>query len=58
VAASKQMRLLRPDLPVIYATGYDQSLVTEETRKMENTILISKPFNPDDLDRLISSLVK
>ncbi len=58
VAASKEMRLLRPDLPVIYATGYDQSLVTEETHKMKNTILISKPFNPDDLDRLISSLVK
>jgi len=58
VAASKKMRLLRPDLPVIYATGYDQSLVTEETRKMENTILISKPFNPNDLDRLISTLVK
>ncbi|RLL49535.1 PAS domain-containing sensor histidine kinase [Mariprofundus sp. EBB-1] len=57
VAASKKMRLLRPDLPVIYATGYDQSLVTEETRKMNNTILISKPFNPDDLDRLISRLV-
>ena len=58
VAASKEMRLLRPDLPVIYATGYDQSLVTEDTRNMKNTILISKPFNPDDLDRLISSLVK
>jgi len=57
VAASKKMRLLRPDLPVIYATGYDQSLVTEETRKMENSILISKPFSPDDLDRLISQLV-
>ncbi|MDQ6997408.1 MAG: PAS domain S-box protein [Mariprofundus sp.] len=57
VAASKKMRLLRPDLPVIYATGYDQSLVTEETRNMNNTILISKPFNPDDLDRLISKLV-
>jgi len=57
VAASKKMRLLRPDLPVIYATGYDKSLVTEETRKMGNTILISKPFSPDDLDRLISQLV-
>ncbi len=58
VAASKQMRKLRPDLPVIYATGYDQSLVTEETRNLDNTILISKPFNPDDLDGLIGRMVK
>ncbi len=58
LAASKEMRLLRPDLPVIYATGYDQSLVTGDVRKMGNTILISKPFNPDKLDELINKMLK
>jgi len=57
LAASKEMRLKRPDLPVIYATGYDQSLVTDETRKMKNSMLISKPFKPDDLDDLIGKAV-
>ena len=56
--ASQEMRLSRPDIPVIYATGYDQSLVIDNTQKMENTILISKPFNPDELDRLIMQMVK
>ena len=57
LAASKEMRQKRPDLPVIYATGYDQSLVTDDTRQMKNSMLISKPFNPDDLDGFIAQLV-
>jgi len=56
--SSQKMRLLRPDIPVIYATGYDQSLVIDNTRKMGNSVLISKPFNPDELDRLIMKMVK
>jgi len=56
--ASKEMRLLRPDLPVIYATGYDQSLITNDVSSMDNTIIVSKPFSPDKLDQLISSMVK
>ena len=43
---AKNIRLLRPDIPVIFATGYDQSLVEEHLRKLENSILISKPFSP------------
>jgi len=58
VTASREMRQIRADLPVIYATGYDKSLVTDEIHKMGNTILISKPFNPDDLDGLITRLVQ
>ncbi len=56
--ASKEMRLLRPDLPVIYATGYDKSLITSDVSSMDNTIIISKPFSPDKLDELINSMVK
>jgi len=55
--ASLKMRQLRPDIPVIYATGYDPSLVTDNTRSVENSKLISKPFNPDELDRLITDMV-
>lgn len=55
--ASQKIRELRPDIPIIYATGYDPSLVTDNTRSMPNSTLISKPFNPDELDRLITEMV-
>jgi len=58
VVASKEMRKIRPDLPVIYATGYDQSLVSKGLLDLKNTLLISKPFNPDELDNLIHNMVK
>ncbi len=54
--SSKRMREKRPDLPIIYATGYDQSLVLEDTRRIPNSVLLSKPFNPDELDGLIRRL--
>ena len=56
--SAKRMRLLRPDIPIIFATGYDQSLVIENTRKMQNSVLIGKPFNPDELDQIILNMIK
>jgi len=55
--ASQKMRMLRPDIPIIYATGYDPSLVTDNTRSMPNSKLISKPFNPDELDGFITDMI-
>jgi len=55
---SQKMRQLRPDMPIIYATGYDPSLITDNTRSMSNSKLISKPFNPDELDGLITEMVE
>ena len=54
--SSQLMRGLRPDLPIIYATAYDQSLVLDDTRKITNSVLLTKPFGHDDLDRLISEM--
>jgi len=56
--AARQIRRSRPDIPIIFATGYDPSLVSDETRKVVNSRLISKPFNPDELDRIISGMVQ
>ena len=56
--AAQKIRLIRPDIPVIFATGYDQSLVEEHLHKLDNSILISKPFSPDELDQLIISMVR
>jgi len=54
--SSRLMRTLRPDLPIIYATGYDQSLILDDTRKITNSVLLTKPFSPDDLDHLIAEM--
>lgn len=56
--AARTMRMLMPTVPIIFATGYDRSLVIEDTRKMAHTLLISKPFNPDELDQQIIEMVK
>ncbi|NWF36110.1 PAS domain-containing sensor histidine kinase [Mariprofundus sp. KV] len=56
--AARRMRMLVPTIPIIFATGYDRSLVIEDTRKMAQTLLISKPFNPDELDQQIIKMVK
>jgi len=50
------MRTLRPDIPIIFATAYDQSLVLDDTRNVSNSVLLSKPFNPDDLDKLVAEI--
>ncbi len=54
--SARLMRSLRPDIPLIFATAYDQSLVLEDTRKVPNSVLLSKPFHPDDLDQLIARM--
>ena len=56
--AALKMRLLMPSIPIIFATGYDRSLVIEDTRKLNHALLISKPFNPDELDQQIIEMVK
>ena len=56
--AAQEIRLLRPDIPVIFATGYDHSLVEKHLHKLDNSILISKPFRPNELDQLIISMVR
>lgn len=55
---AQKIRLLRPDIPVIFASGYDKSLVGEYLHKLENSILISKPFSPDELDQQIISMIQ
>jgi len=55
--AAQRMRQLRPDIPVIFATGYDPSLVNEDARHLPNSQLIGKPFDPDELDSIITKMV-
>jgi len=55
--AAQRIRQLRPDIPIIFATGYDPSLVNEDARHLPNSKLIGKPFDPDELDHIITTMV-
>jgi len=54
LAAVRYIRALNADVPVIFATAYDRSLSLEDAEKFERSVLVSKPFNPEDLNHLIA----
>ncbi|WP_229069380.1 PAS domain-containing sensor histidine kinase [Actinoplanes sp. DH11] len=54
---AEQIRHIRPDLPVVYVSGYAQPLIAAKGTLDENTILITKPFTqPELLARLREAL--
>jgi len=56
LAAMRYIRALNDDVPVIFATAYDRSLSMEDAEKFERSMLVSKPFNPEDLNHLIGQI--
>jgi signal transduction histidine kinase/ActR/RegA family two-component response regulator len=52
-AASKELRELRPDLPIIFASGYNPEQAQPGFTLGENTVLLGKPFAPANLLRCI-----
>ncbi len=56
-AAAHKIRQKNSKIPIIFATGYDQSVSIKDAKQFENAILISKPFHPHDLQKTISSFL-
>lgn len=52
-AAASQIRQLYPDVPIIFATAYDQSISIKATRDFTHSMLMPKPFHPDTLQENI-----
>jgi len=52
-AAASQIRQLYPDIPIIFATAYDQSISIKATRDFAHSMLMPKPFHPDTLQENI-----
>lgn len=50
---AERMRVKRPDVPVIYATGYSR----EEARPVSNSTLIQKPYRLVDLVDAVGRLL-
>ncbi|MDQ6963155.1 MAG: PAS domain S-box protein [Mariprofundaceae bacterium] len=51
--AAHHIRQLDPKVNIIFATGYDKSLLSS----MKNEIILSKPYVFEDMDRLIQSII-
>jgi CheY-like chemotaxis protein len=55
--AALHIRQDYPCVPVIFATAYDQSLSINATLEFDRSVLISKPFHPDDLQETIDIFI-
>lgn len=54
-ALAIELRKLRPDLPIIIATGYDQAHLDERARTGPLTAILNKPY---DIAQLQASIAK
>jgi two-component system, cell cycle sensor histidine kinase and response regulator CckA len=54
---SARLRRQRPDLPVLFVSGYDMELSRHAGDRHEAGAFLRKPFDPDELIRLVGRLL-
>ncbi len=52
-----QLRLLRADLPIVVATGYDEAATDPLFAGLQRLTTIRKPYTSDELKTAITSLI-
>jgi len=57
VDAAQRIRELRPDIPIIFATGYDREHVLRGVEGMQGTVSLSKPLHAETLRRALIELL-
>ena len=57
IEAVQQIRALRPDIPVLFTSGYSQTDMVEEISALENCTMIGKPFRIDIFGRALALLL-
>jgi CheY-like chemotaxis protein len=53
----RELRLKRPNLPILFASGYAETAAVEEVLD-ENTSVLRKPFEIPKLREIISKLLQ
>jgi PAS domain S-box-containing protein len=54
---ANQARAMRPDLPVLFTSGYTENAIVHQGRLDEGVQLLSKPYTRDELARRIGALL-
>ena len=54
---AQRLRELRPDLPILFTSGYTDNAIIHQGRLDEGVHLISKPYAKDDLARRLAQLL-
>jgi CheY-like chemotaxis protein len=54
---AQRLKTLRPDLPVLFTSGYTDNAIIHQGRLDEGVHLISKPYAKADLARRIAQLL-
>jgi len=57
-ALAVELRKLRPDLPIIIATGYDQAHLDPRLRTHDRTAILNKPYDIAQLQAAIGKIAK
>jgi len=58
VAAAQRIREVRPDVPIIFITGYDREVIRQHNvDELEHSTIITKPFNMKELLQAIHALL-
>jgi len=58
MAAAEHMREIRPDLPIIFVTGYDMNDSLNNRLHMDHADVVTKPFQVSVLSQLIRRMLK
>ncbi len=48
----------RPQLPIIYASGYSQELTAPNFEETDRRVFLQKPYSPDQLTNLVKKLLR
>ena len=54
---ARKIRQQRPDIPIIFMTGYDKEHVISDVEHLENCLILSKPFQYEELSHMLRDLL-
>jgi len=54
---ARNIRQQRPDIPIIFMTGYDKEHVISGVEQMENCLVLGKPFQYEELSHMLRKLL-
>jgi len=59
VAAARRIREVRPDLPIIFITGYDRNAIRKHgIDELDHSTIITKPFSMEELLQAVHALLQ